>query len=220
MIVRGRILPMSREFTSGNQPEQNGEGIRKSMSRGDLIRRRLAAEGKDWDAMRQRQRDKVMYGCVIRSFESALGVDATDAEVDMRLAQVKEGKTIADILYETRDDPPGSADKVAKLEIIKDNERIQTLLSQLSEHDTPLGEALRESMYEQQLLPVKEIKQKIRAGEKVCLIGNIADHRIHMTHLELDAEGTLISKSDNNTAMALKEDDSFPSIIFTPKSKE
>lgn len=164
--------------------------------------------GVDVDTLRMEE-ERRESGCVIRSLQSALGAQATEKEWEMRLKSLRTASFFSSVI------PPLTAFHM-------DIANIWRLIKDISAHDTPLGNALREVELEDTTLTGREIKSRIETGEKVCIIGGLAENGnlvgFHMAHIGLEGE-TIISRSDENTKVELRDDTEFLSLIFYPKAK-
>ena len=171
----------------------------------DFLRKR----GIDLDAARK-EREKAESGCVIRSLQSALGAQATEEEWELRLRDVRLSESFPSVI------PVMTAFRM-------DLANIWTFIMRLATHDTPLGQALQAVELEDAALTGREIKSRLKLGEKVCVIGGlVTEGRLegfHMAHIELDGE-TAVSRSDQYTNVELEDDTEYLSLVFYPKNTE
>lgn len=167
----------------------------------------LKAKGIDLDIAR-REREKADSGCVVRSLQSALSVDATEEEWNMRLGSVRSANSSYQFL------PVLTA-------LSMDIASIWTFIKTVSSHDTPLGRALREVELEDTTLKGREIKDRIADGENVCIIGGLVTNEelagFHMAHVTLE-DDTVVSKSDDGMPVELGDETDYLSLVFYPKT--
>lgn len=148
------------------------------------------------------ERDKKREGCVIRSLESALGVQATEEEWQMRIRDSKD-KRGPDPWYEF-------------IQYVRER------------HNSPLGESLRR--YEMQFVNTGwEVREALEQQKIVLMSMKViwpdGSGEIHMAHIEAgNRPGQIILKSDSfQDGVQLKsddlKDDAFcPSLVLTAKS--
>lgn len=158
------------------------------------------------EAMRREEfiRDKDEVGCVMRSLESALGVQATDQEWQMRIEDIKRMKQQG-----------GMDPQFEFIEYVREY------------HRTPLGEALQRFDV-QRVNTGREVREALEQQKVVLMTMHVIlpDGRsgFHMAHVETGAQsGQIVLKSDpykgGQKLMSddLRDDGYHPSLVFTPK---
>ncbi|HSW48508.1 MAG TPA: hypothetical protein VLG67_05510 [Candidatus Saccharimonadales bacterium] len=149
---------------------------------------------------------KAKYGCVVRSFESALGAKATDVEWELRLRLFRQ--TERRLINDT--------DAVART-LLENRDNITRLLQHLEVSETPLGKNFRKFQYKIGKLIGGQIHTRVRNG--VNLIVSTQDNT-HMAHLQYDGSEIRSKSDDGNPVVSLGRFRLYDTIIFTPKPKQ
>lgn len=141
-------------------------------------------------------------GCVVRALGSALDAPPTDVEYVKRYLDIIKAEQDSDVTMDS------------------DVRRVKGLIREFrDQHDTPLGEALREAPAVHVKLTPKQIKHRIEQGYKVCVAGEEeVDGQFvggHMVHLGLDNNRRFMALSDGGGKIDLANK-YHRSFVFTP----
>lgn len=152
-------------------------------------------------------------GCVVRAFESAFGVGATLEELRMRADDIDELTADAREL-------PVFADlegKEAKKRIIHQMDRfmITRYIERVSEHKTPLGEAMRAHTFTQTTLTSAQINEALQDDATILLSIDRPKTR-HLAHIK-KVEGNIVQVSDDDEVVHLEEQKTHDVILISSK---
>lgn len=158
---------------------------------------------------------RVENGCVVMALESAFGVEATDEEWDMRVADIKQVVQDFYAFKETEVSPEQERQAWLLARAI-DIKLIKGLFGRIAQHDTPLGRVLKDYDFSKVVLDVSEIRQAVREG-KILLIDAVRNLGGHLFHAGITDDGRLISLSDEGEEIHLAIGSKSLVFIFSPR---
>jgi hypothetical protein len=177
-------------------------------------------------AEHKRRRDR--EGCVTRSLASALRVEPTYGQWQMRFNQIDRFKEQFKLTSAT---PPAERRRILDGAREAEERNILELFQAYDTHgDTPLGRALQKMDIDAHgTLSADRIKDLIRdgkeTGRQVLINGAVVDSNNqvvgrHMVHVGMDREGELVALSDGNRPIDLNTFGQFNTLTLSPTKND
>lgn len=190
------------------------------------IRQRRANATPETELRRNIERFKREQGCVVRSLEHALGVEATDEEWLMRAVQVIDvGDTFVEYFDRKQNGYSGDFTQFIQEENEKEWQRILGLVREISNHDTSLGRALAQcEIVGCHNVTIEQVQSLISEGRIILYVtyitypskqhpGNNEIGR-HMAHIAIADSGNITFLSDQGVQQARPDEEEQLDIII------
>lgn len=161
--------------------------------------------------------DRRRYGCVMRAIESFFGTQASTEEYDARIRKARAGAmTIARLSEQFQD--PNLEDQERRRLLREDFKDIRQYIKELSQHDTPLGRAIKGTRLQHQTLKSHEVNDLVLRGVDL-IVGyglysqsykGYIGHMAHLAAVNFGALGPMVlSLSDRHRPLSIPDEECY-----------
>jgi hypothetical protein len=166
-----------------------------------------------------REQRKSAQGCAMRALASAVKATPREAEWQMRFQQIDADSPFQLALKNPRLND-GQRESITQAAKEHADREVVGLISQFTNHDSELGEALRNVQIEPHgKLDETGIRELIASGRDVCILGRVEGGGRHMVHVTQNQKGELIAQSDCKQVIDLSSGE-YNTIAFAKPGQE